>query len=162
MLLMIGLAALSEVKTDPRSERVLCMTEIGKEWDAVYFSYHDSEWRRYIVKSVGKSVFIRWWWHRTWSCKTETYSNLLFHECTLKGRNGIIYIYSSSYDCLLLLLLIQEGDVRLFFFAAVQFRVFLLTTTASYPPIVLVVVLVVVWCLVWRPSQVWWAVVLLC
>lgn len=43
MLLMIGLAAFSEVKTDPRSERVLSMTEIGKEWDAVYFSYHDSK-----------------------------------------------------------------------------------------------------------------------
>ena len=43
----------------------------------------------------------------------------------------------------LILLLLQEGDIRLFFFAAVQFRVFLWTMTASYPPIVLVVVLVV-------------------
>jgi hypothetical protein len=32
--------------------RVLSMTEIGKEWDAVCFSYHDSEWRRYIKRVV--------------------------------------------------------------------------------------------------------------
>ena len=30
------------------------------------------------------------------------------------------------------------------------------------PTIILVVVLVVVWCLVWHPLQVWWAIVLLC
>lgn len=43
ILMMFGLAVLLEVMTDPRNERVLSMTEIGKEWVAVYSSYHDSE-----------------------------------------------------------------------------------------------------------------------
>lgn len=43
LMKMPGLAALSELKTDPRSQQVLSMTGIGKQWYALYFSYDDSE-----------------------------------------------------------------------------------------------------------------------